>query len=227
LPSLIQHLADSHPGARLRLESIKYDSGGAVVELSIEGDDDYSFEQVTQLQRALEEAAQDKIEYQRLALVEREARLELQGNVKQLNSFIDKLLLRPTYYIADQSGILGDSPEKVNYNISGQIGPVGPNAYSHDMTFNQLVNQSGEPIDFAVLATQLSELRQAIMQKQDALPEALIAIGKVAEAEVAAADKNPSEVIKHLRAAGQWTLDFAKSIGKDVVVTAIKKSMDR
>jgi hypothetical protein len=63
------------------------------------------------------------------------------------------------------------------------------------------------------------------MAKQDSSPHAAIAIGEVAKAEIDTTEKNTPKVIEHLKAAGQWTLDFAKSIGKDVVVAAIKKAM--
>lgn len=118
-----------------------------------------------------------------------------------------------------QGGAMGDK-----YEISGQAGAVGPNAHAHDNTFNQLVNHVEQNIDLAELIKQLGELRHAIMQKQDPSPEAGLAIGNVTAAELAAKEKNPSKVIEHLKTAGKWTLDFAKEIGKDLVVEVIKKA---
>lgn len=112
-----------------------------------------------------------------------------------------------------------------NYNISGQAGAVGQNAHANDMTFNQIVNHFEKSIDLPTLEKQLAELRQAMSEKQGSSPQTAIALGKVAEAEIAAQEKNPSKVMESLKAAGQWTLDFAKEIGKDVVVEAVKQSM--
>lgn len=71
LPALIQHLEESQ-GCSLRLVKINDDAGGAIVELAIENEDDKSLEQVKQIQAALEKEAQRSVEYQRLALVEKE-----------------------------------------------------------------------------------------------------------------------------------------------------------
>ena len=58
--------------------------------------------------------------------------------------------------------------------------------------------------------------------KQDASPQAAIAIGEISKSEITVTEKNTPKVVEHLKAAEQWTLDFAKSVGKDVVVAAIK-----
>jgi hypothetical protein len=75
------------------------------------------------------------------------------------------------------------------------------------------------------LAKQLGELRQTLATKQADSPHAAIALPEVAKAEIAAQEKKPSKVVEHLKSAGQWTLDFAKEVGKDVAVEAIKLSM--
>jgi hypothetical protein len=36
---------------------------------------------------------------------------------------------------------------------------------------------------------------------------------------------NKTKVIEHLKSAGKWTMDFAKELGKDVVVAAIRQAM--
>jgi len=66
-----------------------------------------------------------------------------------------------------------------------------------------------------------------IKDKQDTSPQADIALVKVAEAEIAACEKDTAKVVEHLKAAGKWTMDFAREIGKDVVVAAIKQAMGR
>lgn len=110
------------------------------------------------------------------------------------------------------------------YNVSGQVGAVGANAHAHDMVFNRIANPVQQSFDFVVLARELAELRQAITANHETLPAAAIALEKVTEAEMAANEKDTHRVVESLKAAGKWTLDFAKEIGKEVVVSAIKQS---
>jgi len=217
LPGLIKHLESQHPNCGLRLVSIHEESGGVVVELAIEEGGNFTADQLQQLKVSLETEAQQKVEYQRLALVEREARLQLEGALRQSDAIIDKLLLRPSQII--QGNHMGNT-----YNVPGQAGAVGDNAHAHDNTFNQIANHL-QSVDLSELAKQLGELRQAMSERQDSSPQTAIALGKVAEAEIAAQEKKPSKVVEHLKAAGQVALDAAKEIGKAVAVEAIKQSM--
>jgi hypothetical protein len=219
LPSLIKHLHGSHYGCSLRLDSIHDGAGGVVVELAIENPCERSIEELKRIKVALEVEAQQKVEYQRQALTERETRLQLEGEVRRLDLVVDKLISRPTLHQGD-SYHMSDT-----YNVSGQAGAVGPNAQAHDMVFNQIVHQVEQSVDLAALAKELSELRQAIMEKRDSSPQAAVALGEIAKAEIAAQEKNGSKLVEHRKAAGKWALDFAKEIGKDLVVETIKQSM--
>jgi hypothetical protein len=214
IPALIKHLEDSHPGSGLRLVSIKEDSGGVVVELAIEGDNDKSPEQLKRLKAALEKEAQQKVEYQRQVLAEREIRLQLEGALRQSDAIIDKLILRPSYSI--QGDYMGDT-----YNVSGQAGAVGQNAHARDMNFNQVVNH----FDLPALAKQLGELREEMAKKQDSSPQAAITQGEAAKAEIAAKEGNTSKVFEYLKSGGQGLLDIAKETGKELLTAAIKASM--
>lgn len=107
------------------------------------------------------------------------------------------------------------------YEISGQAGAVGPNAHAHDMTFNQTVTPAEQNVDFAELTRQLAEMRHEIMRRMDASPEASIALGRVTEAERAAGVQDVGGAVEHLKAAGNWALDFAKDSGKDLVVKVV------
>lgn len=109
------------------------------------------------------------------------------------------------------------------YNINGQAGAVGSNAQAHGNTFVQ--NQLSQSIDLSQLAKELKELRQAIKKNQDSSPQVNLALDDISKAQIAITKKNAPELIEHLKSAGQWTLDVAKEIGKDVVVEAIKQSM--
>jgi hypothetical protein len=117
------------------------------------------------------------------------------------------------------------SDKSDNYNISGgQIGAVGPNAHAHDMTFNQIWNQSGQNIDLPTLATQLETLRGAL-RKEASEPEHDEALGAVAAAQKAAKEENGPKVLEYLSTAGKWTLDIATKIGVPIAIEALKRAM--
>lgn len=217
LPALIKHLEDYYPNCALRLVSIHEDSGGAVVELSIHDDSLLTTDERRRLKSALEAEAHQRVEYQRQALMERETRLQVEARLEELRSCFH--LLANKNPINLQGDYVGNT-----YNISGQAGAVGSNAHAHDNTFNQIANHL-QSVDMAELAKQLGELRQAMTEREGSSPQTAIAVGELAKAEIAAQEKKPSKVVEHLKAAGQWTLDFAKEIGKDVAVEAIKQSM--
>jgi uncharacterized protein YjbI with pentapeptide repeats len=218
IPTLIRHLEDSHPGTGLRLVSIHEDSGGIVAELAIEGVDNKTPEELQQLKATLEAEAQQRVQYQREALAERETRLKVEGRLEELRSCFH--LLASKNQVNVQGDYMGDTHQ--NY---GQTSGMGRNVHAHDNTFNQVVNHFEKSIDLSELAKQLGELRQAMSERQDSSPQTAIVLGKIAEAEIAAEQKNPSKVMESLKAAGQWTLDFAKDVGKDLAVEAIKLSM--
>jgi uncharacterized protein YjbI with pentapeptide repeats len=219
LPALIQHLGTIHQGYKLYLESIQESSGGAIVTLVIDADaKDTHPEQIEQLRAVIQLEVEQKAQYLRRAF--EEENLLLKSEMRALERQVAIFLSRPTYYLEKGSLNMGDT-----YNIDGQAGAVGPNAHAHDMTFNQIASRLEKSVDFVELAKQLAELRQAILPQQSVSPQAAIALGKVAEAELGAIEKNASKVVESLKAAGQWTLDFARDIGKEVVVEAIKQSM--
>ena len=117
------------------------------------------------------------------------------------------------------------SDKSDNYNISGgQIGAVGPNAHAHDMTFNQIWNQSGQDIDLPSLATELETLRAAL-RKEATEPEHDVALGAVAAAQKAAKEDNGPKALEYLSAAGKWALEIATKIGVPVAIAALTKAI--
>ena len=179
-------------------------------------------EQLKQLKIEIEITAQRAIEYERKFLAEEKVRGQLEARLDELRLwFGEQLRLLAS---ANQFNIIGGNVGDT-YNVSGQAGAVGQNVHAHDMTFNQIVNHFGKSIDLHTLAKQLEELRQEMAKRQDSSPQAAIAQGETAKAEIAAKEGNTSKVVEHLKAAGEWTLDFAKEVGKEVVVAAIKTSM--
>ena len=119
--------------------------------------------------------------------------------------------------------IIEGSMSRDTYNIQGQTGAVGPNAHAHDMTFQQVWSQSG--LDLPRLAQELARLRAAMKQETEGTAEQDEAIGAVAAAEKAAARGDGPTVLRHLKAAGKWTLGIAEKIGVAVAAEAIKRAM--
>lgn len=219
LPALIQHLAASRPGCKLRFESILEASGGAIVSIVVEDAKDIAPGQMEMLRAALQSEAEEKAQRLRQAL-ESESRtvLSLRGEVNALERMVDRLVSKPTYYLKGGDVKMGDE-----YNI-GQAGAAGPNAHAHDMTFNQIGGNIEKSMSLAQLADELAKLRQAMSQEAQN-PSHFITLGKVAEAEVAAKEQNSSKVAESLKAAGKWALDVSTKIGVSVATEAIKQSM--
>jgi len=107
----------------------------------------------------------------------------------------------------------------------GQAGAVGPNAHSHDMTFNQVWTELQATIDIPMLAEELSRLRRE-MRKAAIEPEQDIATSEIARAEQSAKAGDGSKTVAYLKSAGKWALDVATKIGTSIAAEAIKKSME-
>ena len=120
------------------------------------------------------------------------------------------------YYYGDVH--MGD-----NY-LAGQAGAMGPDAHTHNMSFEQAWSQSADSIDLAILASELSALSDA-MRSDASCPEHEIAIGNISAAERAAADGDMPVALKYLKNSGKWALEVGQKVGVDVAVAAIKKSL--
>jgi hypothetical protein len=227
LPALIQHLEEVK-GSALRLVSISEGAGGAVVELAIENIENQPPEEIERLQAALQTEAQQRAEYQRLALTEREIRLQLQGGLEESRRIFSEFIAhqKPTYLLKSEGDIRMIDDKGDTYNISGQAGAVGPNARAEHNTFNQTVNQGNDSLDLVALAAELTQLRIAIAKMQDPSPQAAIAVGEIAKAEIAAGEKDTPKVMGHLKVAGKWAFETATKIGTSIAAEVIKKSME-
>jgi hypothetical protein len=116
--------------------------------------------------------------------------------------------------------------ESNTINISdGQNSGIEEGAISQGNTMNQTINNTGEPLDLVALATELATLRIEIAKLLDSSPQAMIAAGEIAKAEIAAAEKDATKVMQHLKEAGKWALDTATKIGTSAAAEIIKKSM--
>jgi uncharacterized protein YjbI with pentapeptide repeats len=96
------------------------------------------------------------------------------------------------------------------YNISGgQIGAIGQHASASGNTFQQIT-------------AELSRLHEA-MRNAAANPAQNAAADEVAKAEQAAKQQNEPKMRQHLKNAGKFALDCAKTIGTDVAAEYLKK----
>ena len=117
--------------------------------------------------------------------------------------------------------IMGDK----NVFKNSQIGAVGSNATSSNNTFQQINYNVPEDLDFEQLNGQLGQLKENLTTKAKT-PEEFQAIAEVAQAEIAAKEKDGNKVVGHLKSAGKWVFDTAKDIGVDIVTELIKKQME-
>jgi hypothetical protein len=110
------------------------------------------------------------------------------------------------------------------YITSGQVGAVGPSSHAHDMSFTQMWNQTSKDIDLPTLAQELSILRQHLRTEAQT-PEQDMAIGALANAEVAAKTGDGPMVLEWLTKAGKWAFDVATKIGTNVAIAALKVAL--
>lgn len=110
------------------------------------------------------------------------------------------------------------------YNVTGQVGAIGPNATSENNTFNQAFHHVASNIDLSKLATELSALRKSMRQEAFEI-EHDQAIACIGSAEGAAKDQDGAGALKHLKSAGKWAFDVANKIGTTVAAKAIETAM--
>jgi uncharacterized protein YjbI with pentapeptide repeats len=218
LPALIQRIEAAHPGCVLRLHSVQDAPGGATVTLVVEERVDICPTEMAAIQAELEERGRRLISAERRALEEEVQRRHAEYTLRYLSHEVFPRLLG-----SGHTNVYGDLTVGDKY-IAGQVGAQGPSAHAHDMTFNQLWSQSGRSIDLQALAAELSTLRRHL--RQEAVePEHDVAVGVVANAEVAAKEGNGPKALEWLGKAGKWTLDNAVKIGVGVATAAIKTAL--
>lgn len=147
--------------------------------------------------------------------------IDTEGKAEKYADQLAGVSLPPGHYSSDirtqiiQEVTMGDKYE------AGQVGAQGPHAHAHDMTFNQIWNQTKDKIDLPALAKELNALRNE-MQKSAKEAEDYAEIGTVANAEIEAQRGDGPKVLSALAKAGQWTLKVAEKIGVGVAIAAIK-----
>lgn len=111
------------------------------------------------------------------------------------------------------------------YNVTGQVGAIGPNAKAENNTFNQVIQQAASNLDLPALAAELATLRSS-MRGQATEIEHDQAVASIGAAESAAKKEDGAGVLEHLRSAGKWAFDVATKIGTGVAAKAIQTALD-
>lgn len=108
-------------------------------------------------------------------------------------------------------------------NVSGQIGAIGANAKARAIHFHRLGRKQLQESNFRPSHQSFhcyvlnSEVATDIEHDK--------AVASIGSAEVAAKNNDGEGVLKHLKAAGKWTLDTATKIGTQVAVKAIENAI--
>ncbi|MDO9482596.1 MAG: hypothetical protein Q8S96_06500 [Hydrogenophaga sp.] len=110
------------------------------------------------------------------------------------------------------------------YNVTGQVGAIGPNAKAENNTFNQVLQQAASSIDLPALAAELASLRNSLRQQATEI-EHDQAIACIGAAESAAKKQDGAGALGHLKSAGKWAFDVATKIGTTVAAKAIQTAM--
>jgi hypothetical protein len=116
-------------------------------------------------------------------------------------------------------GSIGSLVMTTEYKNYGQAGAFGENAHAE----NFVQETASGPVDAQQLADQLAAVRKAMKEqvKPDD-PDQDAEIGVVSQAHAAAKAGQTSKALDFLKAAGNWTVDVAKSVAAKLVEDAIK-----
>jgi hypothetical protein len=142
---------------------------------------------------------------------------EITALLKELTQIIASLSNSQTIHI--QEAMMND------YYQVGQAGAVGRNSVAIRPDFTQVwSNQAGE-IDLNQLAQELHKVRDTARASSIGTPDQDVALGELANAEVAARQGDGSKALSHLAHAGQWALRIANEIGVPVAIKAIEMAI--
>lgn len=111
------------------------------------------------------------------------------------------------------------------YNVTGQVGAIGPNAKAENNTFNQIMQQAASNLDLPALAAELATLRNS-MRNQATEIEHDHAVASIGAAENSAKKQDGAGALEHLKSAGKWAFDVATKIGTSVAAKAIQTAID-
>lgn len=110
------------------------------------------------------------------------------------------------------------------YNVTGQVGAIGPNAKAADNAFTQALQKAACGVDLSALAVELAILHDS-MCKQASTIEHGQAIASIGIAERAAKEHDEAKAFENLRSAGKWALSVATKIGVSVAAKALQTAI--
>jgi hypothetical protein len=137
--------------------------------------------------------------------------------LKELTQIIASLSNSQTIHI--QEAMMND------YYQVGQAGAVGPNSIAIGQDFTQVWSKQAGGIDLNQLAQELHKVRDMARASSVGTPDQDVALGELANAEVAARQGDGSKALSHLAHVGQWALRIASEIGVPVAVKAIEMAI--
>jgi hypothetical protein len=228
LPLIIERLQAEHSDSSLHIRSVQDDGSGATVTITVEdlaGRSEEAFAQEIEVLRG------DIVTVQKLFRKEKRLRLQAEASYRTMvrdvmPELLDRAQPRTENHFGQINGpttIGVTAMSRDTYENHGQAGAFGPNAHAHDMTFQQVQNQS--PLDLPRLAEELAKLHAAMKRETGGTREQDKAIVAVADAEEAASKGDGPTVLRYLKTAGTWTLGIAEKIGVAVAAEAIKRAM--
>jgi hypothetical protein len=226
LPLIVERLQAEHPDCTLHIRSVQDDGSGAMVAITVEDLKDRSANNFAQKTKELRH---DLAILQQRLRQEEELRLGLETKYSALiQDVLPKLLEtglpKTVVHVGQITGpTLIEGTATSEDTFPGQTDAVDPSVHTQETTFQQVWNQGN--LDLSQLADELARLRVAMKQETEGTAEQNEAIGKVAKAEKAAVQGDGPAALRHLKAAGQWTLGVAEKIGVAVAVEAIKRTI--
>jgi hypothetical protein len=141
------------------------------------------------------------------------------AEIGKLAQVIASLSNSPTIHIQD--ALMND------YYQVGQAGAVGPNAIAIGQNFFQIWSKQETEIDLNLLAQELRKVREIARASASGTPDQDVALGELANAEVAAGKGDGPRALSHLARVGQWALCIAREIGVPVAVKAIETAIGK
>ncbi|HYX71578.1 MAG TPA: TauD/TfdA family dioxygenase [Nitrososphaera sp.] len=157
-------------------------------------------------------------------LASRDTDLDVKASRIRMAEYLYIRYVDSLYQSAKVEIIMGDKVEGGKYDISGQAGAIGPNSKAEGNVFTQAQAQKSDHLDLQTLAVELSTLISTLSNRASR-PDSMIAVGKIAEAQVAAKKGDQAAVSEALSKAGPIALSTAKELGVETATKAISHSM--
>jgi uncharacterized protein YjbI with pentapeptide repeats len=220
LPLIVERLQAKHPDCALHIRSLEDAGSGAVVTITV---DDLANRSAKVFEGKVAVLQSELATFQHRLRNEERLREVAEVKYKEVKDLYQPMLEAAMRGQGDQYHnpiLIGFSMSEIYNTRAEQIAAVG---HVHDNTFQQIWNQAG--MDPLQLAQELAPLRAALKQETEGTAEQDEAIGAVAAAEKAADQGDGPTALRHLKAAGKWTLGVAEKIGVTLAAKAIESAM--